>query len=146
MSRFALSALEDAWLTSNEADTPSLSTEILGKITTCVLMLCSKPERNLLKPIDVESLFLNKLDTAPESIKNILHLEYKVAEVAIQESTQMTLGVQRAGIAGRLNPGYENLHVKCSPTDAYALLQQYEQEYPDVVGWIKEQAQIGVEA
>ena len=138
MSLFSSDALEASLLElqkRNSGDS-DLTVEILGKIAICAMISDNDQQQQLSSEI-IEKFYLERLDRAPASIRNILHPEYNIDGVRLLESTEMILGVQKAGIAGRLNPDYGYLHVKWPQTKAKALLQHYSSEFPNEVQWVE---------
>lgn len=139
MSRFSVETLKKNWQNRRAARISPLTPGIAGKIAVCVLIMRHKD--SFVSGARIEDVFLENLGEAPEALRKVLHLDVSVAGISIREATEMILGVQRAEIAGRLNPEYDELHVKWSQDEAGKLLRRYENEFPEVVEWIRQQVE-----
>lgn len=139
MTRFSVATLKEDWRRKRSARLSPLTPGIIGKIAACILIL--KQKNGLVPCVQLEKVFLGNLADAPEALRNVLHLDMNVTGISVRESTEMILGVQRVELAGRLNPEYDKLHIKCTPEEAETLLRHYEAEFPDVVKWIRTQAE-----
>lgn len=137
MTRFSISTLENDWERKRAARLSPVNPAIVGKIAACSLILLHKT--GPVSGTEIEEIFLENLSTAPEALRQVLHLDVSVTGLSIRENTEMILGVQRAGIAGRLNPEYGDLHIKWSIETAERLLEYYKEDFPEIVEWIQEQ-------
>jgi hypothetical protein len=89
-------------------------------------------------PNFLDHLFLNSATAVPDSLAEALHVETRVDGLHVEELTQMLVGPQASGLAGRLNPDTVNLIAKSDPLQAYLVLERYASLFPTEVSWLKD--------
>jgi hypothetical protein len=115
-----------------------LTPELIGRLVACIRQVYSAEPYEIVPPDFFNRLFLDPTTPVPESIADILHVETRVDGVHLEELTQMLVGPQASGQAGRLNPDTVNLIAKSDPLEAYLVLERYAFLFPQEVSWLKD--------
>lgn len=140
MQTFSLDYLKRQRSHAQMTTTTQLTPEILGIIAICAVTLHARSCFGAISSVFLDTFFLNDLDSAPQCIKDALHVEYSVGTPLLREETEMALGAQQRSMAGRLNPDYNELQIKLHNMEAMTLLDQFELEFPEAVTWIVEKS------
>jgi hypothetical protein len=115
-----------------------VTADVLGRIIACAWRVENADDiAVLLTPEALSARILRHADTMPEKLRDVLHIDRRVDGDEVEEASYLVLGAQSAGVLGRLNPTHATAMVKADALQAYAILDRYEAEYPEVVAWAK---------
>jgi hypothetical protein len=121
---------------------PEVTADVLGRIIACAWRVESADDiAVLLTPEALSARILGHADTMPERLRDVLHIDRRVDGDEIEEASLLVLGAQSAGVLGRLNPTHATAVVRADALQAYAMLDRYEADYPEVVSWAKKVVQ-----
>jgi hypothetical protein len=121
---------------------PEVTADVLGRIIACAWRVESADDiAALLTPEALSARILRCADTMPEQLRDVLHIDRRVDGDEIEEASLLVLGAQSAGVLGRLNPSHATAVVRADALQAYAMLDRYEADYPEVVAWAKKVVQ-----
>ena len=113
-----------------------LTSSLFGKIL--VLVWAAEHGRSQLPDTETLTRLLLEGGGIPEEIKKIMHLDNVTTGYSILEMTDYIYGAQKAGLLSRRNPCYVAGTVQIGAYDAQKLLNEYKEEFPAVVTWLKE--------
>lgn len=113
----------------------ALTAETLGRMMAYCWELYG-PENTGDWAIRLSKKLLSSQDI-PGPITSIIHMENRVDGQHIEELTQLVVGAQSSGTVGRVNPDTVRTLTKIDATQAHVLLLSYQDDFPEVVDWIK---------
>ncbi|WP_374314080.1 hypothetical protein [Dongia sp.] len=88
-------------------------------------------------PSERLAALVTSVKDVPESVRNSLHIQERLEGDYLEETTEMVVAAQSAGLVGRLNPTSVSAIFKVNPVKASQLLKSYELDYPEEVAWVK---------
>jgi hypothetical protein len=115
----------------------SLTPELFGKLL--VLIWGEQHGKSDLADRDaVIQALLDATDTAPDSVRSVMHIEDRISGPSIAEYTQYMVAAQDDGLLKRYNPAYVRCHVEVQPSEAEYLLESYEEDFASELAWLRE--------
>ena len=113
-----------------------LTPELFGKLF--VLAWAESHGRSDLADRDrIISAFLSGADDAPSAVRDVMHLEDRITGPSIAEYTDYMVAAQDDGLLKRWNPAHVRCYVEVAEDEAEAMLADYENEFADVVSWLR---------
>ncbi len=141
MSALDVAALERLSQPRGRLEPPSVrdvTADVLGRIIACAWRVENADDvAALLTPEALSARILRHAEAMPEQLHDVLHIDRRVDGDEVEEASYLVLGAQSAGVLGRLNPTHATAVVKADALQAYAILDRYEADYPEVVAWAK---------
>lgn len=88
-------------------------------------------------PADKLSALVTADANVPDSVRRSLHIQRRIEGDYLEETTEMVVAAQTAGLFGRLNPTNVAPIFKVNSVKASQMLKLYQREYPAEVAWVK---------
>jgi len=144
MSLLNLAALERSSRRPRQgtAQRQQMTADVLGRVIACAWRVGGGNDAaTVLTPGTLSARILAHLESLPDELRTVLHIDHRVDGDEIEEASQLLVGAQSVGVLGRLNPAHTTAVVRADALQAYALLDAYEAEFPAIVAWARKVAQ-----
>ncbi|MBK8011690.1 MAG: hypothetical protein IPK13_10080 [Deltaproteobacteria bacterium] len=112
-----------------------LTTETLGHMVP-VAWIATTGQAELPSKRDIVGLLIEGENEAPEAVRRLLHVEYRLDGPVVKEYSTILAAAQASGLVSRDNPSNVSARGKVDQIQAQNLMDQWSIDFPDETEWL----------